>query len=190
LNSRNPTLSVLPRELCLIQSDYENALLDCTEAHQTNSKLKEDLENALAVKDSKDEAVSKIKTNAMEEKLIDKSTQIETLERENGNLVSEIEASQKCAKDYRDENINLEARIRNLENIAKNLNFGLSRTTNAEKTKLEKSLKIEIKQWRKHLGRERKLNIKLEKKLEKLAEKSIPASSDKSSTSTSPAISS
>jgi hypothetical protein len=85
-----------------LKSDYENALLDCQEAHKTISKLKEDLENACAVKENKDEAASKIKIYAMEEELRFKTKQIKTLDNKNGNLMVEIKASQKCVGNYRD----------------------------------------------------------------------------------------
>ena len=60
----------------LIKSDYENALLDCQEAHKTISKLKEDLEYAWAVKENKDKTASKIKSKAMDVGLSDKSKQL------------------------------------------------------------------------------------------------------------------
>ena len=52
-----------------MKSDYENALMDCTEANKTISKLKEDLEIALSVKH---EAVS-VKTKEIEENKADEA---------------------------------------------------------------------------------------------------------------------
>ena len=58
--------------------------------------------------------------------------------------------------------------IINLENIITNTNAKLTETSSRllrEKAAAEKVLKEEIKEWKKELGAERKLKIRLEKKL-------------------------
>ena len=65
----------------------------------------------------------------MDVELSDKSKQLQALDKENSNVKVEIKTFQKCVKDYRKEILNQKLKSEILKNIAKNLNFGLSKTT-------------------------------------------------------------
>ena len=114
----------------------------------------------------------------MDLELSDKSKQLQALDKENSNVKVEIKTFQKCVKDYRKEILNQKLKSEILKNIAKNLNFGLSKTkliklNAAEKTKLEKSLKIEMKRWRKQLGLEREEVAEFDYALDALDDRSL-----------------
>ena len=88
-----------------------------------------------------------------------------------------MESLEEGVKKQAEDIIDLRARNRTLERVVKNLNFGLSKTTlkfNAEKANMKKTHKKEIKHWRKELGLERSLKIKLEKKFEQKPKVSPP----------------
>ena len=97
--------------------------------------------------------------------------------KEEENLVAkEIEADL--------DNNEMKNHIINLENIITNTNAKLTETSSRllrEKAAAEKALKEEIKEWKKELGAERKLKIRLEKKLAKPHKKCVSSSSPESS---------
>ena len=59
--------------------------------------------------------------------MIDKSVQIETLDKENGDLMVKIKTTGNSVKMEMDEKAEFEARIKNPAAIWKNLNFALSK---------------------------------------------------------------
>ena len=85
--------------------------------------------------------------------------------------INELEEEKKSLKCILSKNIDhisdLNAEIKRLEAVSNTLNRGLvkARSKSPSKSGEVKALKVEIKQWRKELGEERKQKIKLEKAL-------------------------
>ena len=83
--------------------------------------------------------------------------------------INELEEEKKSLECILSKNIDhisdLNAEIKRLEAVYNTLNQGLvkARTKSPSKSDEVKALKVEIKQWRKELGEERKQKIKLEK---------------------------
>ena len=169
VNSENQDLTQkvgkLERMLESIKSDYEISVVACENAHKTIAALEYDLR----VKSNQVEANEIKKENAGHDDLLLKTEQLETL----GDEVEEVKkiniSLESCVEDQAKYIHDLEAKNQTLDHLVKKFDTELSAKRSSHKreiTEVTKALKKEVKSWKKKLGQERKLKIKLEKKIE------------------------
>ena len=146
----------LENELGQLKAQYNHAVEDCEKANTKIKYLEAEFER-VAIKHKNDDD--------------DNIGEIETLQVEIKRLVAENMKYSELVEEQKQEINDLENSVKTKTGIANQVNKKL----NDYKIKSEKdhasaikSLKAEIKSWKKELGEERKEKINLEKKLEKL----------------------
>ena len=139
-----------------LKSKYENSLLHSEKSFETKEKL-----------ESKVQMLKLQLQEAVEE--IDKLSKIQS----NADSITTAKAEEDLEK-LKYEAVDMKKNNEHLKQKLTRLNSELSETrvkTQNEIVKLRKAFKAEVKQWKKDLGEERKLKIRLEKKLENSAQK-------------------
>ena len=163
VNSENQDLTQkvgkLERMLESIKSDYEISVVACENAHKTIAALEYDLNkvksNQVEIKKENDHDDLLLKTETLRD-------EVEEVKKINISLESCVEDQAKYIHD-------LEAKNQTLDHLVKKFDTELSAKRSSHKreiTEVTKALKKEVKSWKKKLGQERKLKIKLEKKIE------------------------
>ena len=129
-----------------LQADFESALND-SENLDTTKNILETVVDTLHDKLSESEVKNVELSNAIEENKTKQKQEVSDLAVTNANLKSAVN---RLDKEHNDSKIK----------------------SKSELAQVKKDFKIEIKEWRKELGEERKIKIKLENKLVELKQKS------------------
>ena len=113
-----------------MNSNYKKVLFDCAEANNTILNLKQELQSSRseAVIDTKENVLSNIKVVNMQDELNAKTKVIESLHEENFVLEKQVETLEEHVKRQKVVNSDLKARNKTIEQVAKNLNVGLSKS--------------------------------------------------------------
>ena len=152
--------AVLAAKNLQLEKDYARVVIERNEAHERITSLELELNKCLIKEEEDDTTQSCLK---------------DTLEHEVDKLKTENTYYRDTVKVHLEEICDLENSLKVKVDIVNQLNKKFSefkKKTEKENASTIKSLKTEIKSWRKELGEERKEKLKLEEKLEKsLAEK-------------------
>ena len=149
----------LEKDLVTLRGDYDNSVSDCVAAHQRINSL----EN-ICIEKTKNHEVLKSEISENNALVTTLNLEIKQLNLENyesrtsvGNLTQEIKDLESLIKTGRQASTKLNKEISEMK-----ANF------NKEKETIAKEHRMEVKAWKKELGDERKLRIKLERKVNTL----------------------
>ena len=145
----------LENDLSSLRRDYEDAIEDSAAAHLRLKSM---------------ESQPSVKVESLYKELSEKNDLVESLKLEISNLKSASKMTESIIEDQKDEIDYLEKANKKANKISNNLNKEFSAVKvkfNKEKELFLKEHKAEVKAWRKELGEETKLKIKLEEELNK-----------------------
>ena len=150
----------LEKDLMSLRQEYESCAEDCEAAHMTIKSLKNQTTPEKEIKMETDEAFHR--------ELYEKNFALETLEFELKQLNEENINNKRLIENQKVEINDLEISKQKQSQISNKINKELNEAKNGfqkEKKAIFKQHRAEVKSWRKELGEEIKLKIKLEDKL-------------------------